>query len=237
MAEDAAVKPEDKKEDEGKAADKPADNQDDEKAKKIEAAKKKAAEKKAAEKKEQPWPYPPKHREPTRTQDLDKLKDRFGEKILFVGDMSGKPVVYVAPDAARAALAYARDELEFDHLSFVSGADYPDEDTLEVHWQLYSYPKDGRGGKDLAVKLHAPREETHAPSVVDLWAGAEWHERETFDLLGVHFDGHRNLRRIFMPDGWRGHPLRKDYDRKEQYIGLGETGDDVVYDTPGPYRW
>jgi NADH-quinone oxidoreductase subunit C len=214
-----------------------ADDEKAEMARKIAEAKKRAAAKKAAAKKEEPWPFPPTYKEPTRTEDLDRLKERFGDKIIKTGDMSGKPVAYVAPDAALAVLQHAREELDFDHLPFVSAADYPDEDILEVHWQLYSYPRDGRGGKDLAIKVHVPRDDPVVPTVVPFWSGAEWHEREAFDMFGIRFDGHKDLRRIFMPDGWRGHPLRKDYDRKEQYIGLSETGEDVVYDTPGPYRW
>ena len=226
-----------KKAAEKKAASKGDGDGDDEKAKKIAEAKKKAAAKKAAAKKEETWPFPPKHKDPQRTEDLDPLQERFGDKILETGDMSGKPVVYVAPEAVWMVLKFAHEELDFDHLPFVSAADYPKEDLLEVHWQLYSYPRDGRGGKDLAVKTHVPRDAPQVPSVVSLWTGAEWHEREAFDMFGIRFDGHRNLRRIFMPDGWKGHPLLKDYDRKEQYIGLSETGEDVVYDTPGPYRW
>jgi NADH-quinone oxidoreductase subunit C len=62
-----------------------------------------------------------------------------------------------------------------------------------------------------------------------LWKGADWLERETFDLVGIRFIGHPNLIRILLPDGWNGHPLRKDYDMNtEQFVTIGENGDDVV---------
>jgi NADH-quinone oxidoreductase subunit C len=77
------------------------------------------------------------------------------------------------------------------------------------------------------------------PSLTTLWATADWHERENWDLMGVRFDGHPDLRRILLPEGWRGHPLRKDYEwKKEQYVALDPgTGEDVVYPEPREGAW
>lgn len=188
------------------------------------------------------WPYPPQHKDATRTEDLDKVKERFGNVVVATGEMAaGKPVVYIDPASAWDVLNYCKEELGFDHCSFVSACDYNKEGILEVHWQLYAYPRDVQSaapaGRDLVVKAHIPRDDARITSAVSLWAGCDWHEREAWDLFGIHFDGHPDLRRIFMPEGWRGHPLRKDYDRSPQYIGMNEQGEDVVYDKPGPYRW
>ncbi|MBW3581566.1 MAG: NADH-quinone oxidoreductase subunit C [Euryarchaeota archaeon] len=171
---------------------------------------------------------------PAYTDDVDPLKEAFGNDIVSDGDLSGKPVVYIHPDRALDVLSHAKKTLGFEHLSFVSCCDYPKEGILEMHWQLYSYST----GRHLVVKAHLDRDGAkRVASVTPLWTGANWHEREAWDLFGVRFDGHPDLKRIFLPDGWRGHPLLKDYDETEQFIGMDERGEDVVYDTPGPGRW
>lgn len=187
----------------------------------------------AEDKKAKAWPYPARYRTPEAKEDLQKLVDRFGAQVVTVGDMAGKPVAYIKPEAWLDVATFAKEELGFDHLAFVSGADYPDETILEVHAQLYSYERRA----DLVLKAHLWRDDTRIASLTPLYTGADWHEREGWDLLGIRFEGHPDLRRRFLPDGWRGHPLLKDYDESEQYIGLGDDGEDVVFDTPGPDRW
>lgn len=93
------------------------------------------------------------------------------------------------------------------YLSFVSAIDRPDSGQFEVLYHAYS--QDTR--QELAVKVRVPRDDPTVPSVTPIWDGANWHERETYDLLGIVFEGHPNLRRIMMTDDWVGHPLRKDY--------------------------
>lgn len=98
-------------------------------------------------------------------------------------------------------------EFGLSYLSFVSGIDRPESGELEVLYHLYSFEtKD-----DLALKVRVPRDQATVPSVTSIWDGANWHEREAYDLLGITFDGHPDLRRIMMTDDWIGHPLRKDY--------------------------
>ncbi|RAP29654.1 NADH-ubiquinone oxidoreductase chain C [Brevibacillus laterosporus] len=96
--------------------------------------------------------------------------------------------------------------LQFDYLSNLHGVDY--EDRMEVYYHLYSYAHH----QSLAIKVKTTREASSVASVVDVWRGADWNERETYDLLGIQFLGHPNLVRIMMPDEWVGHPLRKDYE-------------------------
>ena len=93
------------------------------------------------------------------------------------------------------------------YLSFVSAIDWPDRGELEILYHLYSHAS----GEELALKVRVPRDDARVPSVTGIWDGANWHEREAYDLLGVVFEGHPNLRRIMMTDDWAGHPLRKDY--------------------------
>lgn len=105
----------------------------------------------------------------------------------------------------------------FDHLASLSGVDNgPEENTMEVIYTLYSIPHD----QHLALKVTLDREKPEVDSLTEIWRGANWHERETFDLFGIQFKNHPDLRRILMPADWVGHPMRKDYDEAEAYHGM-----------------
>lgn len=106
-----------------------------------------------------------------------------------------------------------------------------DDGLMEVVYNLYSY----EDKEHLCVQVLVPRETEacQVPSVADLWKGANWHEREVYDLYGVTFDGHPDMRRIFMPEDWEGHPHRKDYDVSEQQYIYREGGVDKVTKDPG----
>ena len=98
---------------------------------------------------------------------------------------------------------------EFDMLSDITGADRgPEEEPrFEVNYHLFSTTKHHR----LRLKVLLNEDDPHAPTVTGVWRTANWHERETFDMFGVIFDGHPDLRRILLPDDWQGHALRKDF--------------------------
>lgn len=98
-------------------------------------------------------------------------------------------------------------EAGFDLFQFAAGVDYPD--SIKLTYRVYS----SRRKNQIAVflKTEVPKDDPTIDSLVSIWPAANWHERETFDLLGVDFIGHPNLSRIFMPEDWVGHPLRKDY--------------------------
>ncbi len=102
-----------------------------------------------------------------------------------------------------------RDDLKFEMCLGVSGAHYPDESGRELRalYPLLSLTRNQR----IRIEVAAPDNDPHIPSVVEIWAGNNWHERETYDMFGIIFDGHPALTRIFMPDDWSGHPQRKDY--------------------------
>ena len=119
------------------------------------------------------------------------------------------PGVYVPRDTLLpVCTTLARDpEFGLTYLSFVSAIDWPERHELEVLYHLYAH----QTRQELALKVRIPRDDPHVPSVTGVWDGANWHEREAYDLLGIIFDGHPNLRRIMMTDDWVGHPLRKDY--------------------------
>lgn len=102
-----------------------------------------------------------------------------------------------------------RDEAPFhlDYCSFVSAVDWPADGVVEVVYHLFSMT----ARHELLLEVRVPRDALRLSSVSGIWSGANWHEREAFDLFGIVFEGHPDLRRIMMTEDWSGHPLRKDY--------------------------
>ena len=101
------------------------------------------------------------------------------------------------------------DSLRFEMCLGVSGVHYPEDKGPELHvaYPLLSLTHNRR----IRLEVSVPETDPHIPSVVEIWAGNNWHERETWDMFGIIFDGHPGLTRILMPDDWPGHPQRKDY--------------------------
>lgn len=108
------------------------------------------------------------------------------------------------------------ERLSFDLLSCISGIDYPDRQVIEVVYCLDSTVHNHW----LILKAPLPRDDPRIPTVEHIWRTADWHERETWDLLGVVFEGHHNLVRILCAEDWTGHPLRKDYVTPDTYHGV-----------------
>ena len=104
-------------------------------------------------------------------------------------------------------------KLKFTSLMCLSGVDY--EEKMEIVYHLHSLHHNHK----VALKVELPREKPVLPSVVSIWTGADWHEREAFDLYGIHFEDHPNLKRILLPDDWEGYPLRKDHVDADKYRG------------------
>jgi len=112
-------------------------------------------------------------------------------------------------DTVDRALAAGRVQRAKDQVARFGGADrgLEEDPRFEVNYHLFSTTKHHR----LRLKVVLSEEDTHVPTVTGVWRTANWHERETFDLFGVIFDGHPDLRRILLPDDWQGHALRKDF--------------------------
>lgn len=147
------------------------------------------------------------------------LRSRFGEAIRAAHPEDKHPRVHVDVADWRPIAEFLRNEpnLKFDWLANLSGVDYAADQKFCVVYDLWSFDHNHA----FAVKVYAPRAEDAAfPSVVDLWPAADWHEREAFDLVGIRFAGHPDLRRILMADDWEGHPLRKDYVFPREYHGI-----------------
>lgn len=124
----------------------------------------------------------------------------------------------VRPECLVAVMAVLRDhaDLQFDFLQNLTAVDWLKRDVMEIVYHLFSY---GRR-HEACVKVEVPRARPRVPSVAALWPTANWLEREQFDLLGVVFEGHPDLRRLLMPDDWVGHPMRKDFREPKWYRGM-----------------
>ena len=144
-----------------------------------------------------------------------RLKERFGEQVLEFDEGVLNPSIKLAPESVAEVARYLRDEsdLQFNYLMCVSGVDYGAGKGLGVVYHLQSMPL----MHQIVLKVDLPRESPAVPSVALIWRTADWPEREIYDLFGIRFEGHPDLRRIFLPDDWEGHPLRKDYVVQEFY--------------------
>jgi len=138
---------------------------------------------------------------------LALLKERFPEAVAGE-DREGYEGVRVKPDQLVDVATALRDELGFNYLSSVTGVDLIEEGKLEVVYHAYSIEK---GGGPVVLHVQTARDAASVPSLVPVFPGADFQEREAWDLLGIHFEGHPDLRRILTWDGFHGHPLRKDW--------------------------
>lgn len=125
-----------------------------------------------------------------------------------VVEFHGETTIVVPHGLLRAAAQECRDALQFDLLSDVTCADrFPAEPRFELQYHLTSIPRKQK----IRLRTRVPGDNPNIESLVSVWPGANWLERELFDLMGVNFIGHPDLRRILLPDDWEGHPLRRDY--------------------------
>jgi NADH-quinone oxidoreductase subunit C/D len=136
----------------------------------------------------------------------DPILTRFPESV-SLDERKGYSGYIVKPNHLKEFATYLRDNLGYDYLSSVTGVDYYPEDKLEVVYHAYK----STGGSAFVFKTQTPRENAVVPSLVSLYTGAEFQEREAWDLFGVRFEGHPDLRRIMLWEGFAGHPLRKDW--------------------------
>ena len=146
---------------------------------------------------------------------FDTLKEKFGGQVTDLVD-NVDPFIQVKAETVAAICEFLSDSegLKFESLMCLSGVDYPDRLTVVYH--LFSTTHRHK----IVLKADVGREDPHVPTVEHVWRVANWHERETYDMFGIVFDGHSDLRRILCPDDWEGFPLRKDYEAQEFYRGI-----------------
>lgn len=146
---------------------------------------------------------------------FDRLKEKFGNRVLDLTE-NVDPFIRVSADAIAEIGLYLRDDeaMGFESLMCLSGVDYPEHLSLVYH--LFSSAHRHK----ITLKADLGREDPGLPTVEGVWRVANWHERETYDMFGIVFEGHSDLRRILCPDDWEGWPLRKDYEVQEYYRGI-----------------
>ncbi len=142
---------------------------------------------------------------------VEKYKRLYGSGIQSLSYL-GQSYFNVDPSLIPDFLKLLRHDEQFDYCVDITAVHYPKrEKQFDVFWILYSFPRNER----IRVKVQIADGDS-LPSVVPIWPTANWLEREVFDMFGIKFDGHPDLKRILLPAGWKGYPLRKDYDILKQ---------------------
>lgn len=144
----------------------------------------------------------------------EKIKEKFPDQVIEIVEFRDQVSVIVKKDQIAAILRFLHDDPIFscDHLQDLTAVDYAKKKEIrfEVVYNLYSI----RYRHKIRIRAQVPENDPKIASVVPIWAGANWHERECYDMFGIVFAGHPDLRRILMPEDWEGYPLRKDYPLK-----------------------
>lgn len=164
------------------------------------------------------------------------LEQQFGTRIVSKSLDAIDPFIVVAPEHLVEVVIFLKkdDRLSLDFLHNISGVDYLEPDAkkapkagFEPHLEVVYHFQSFRHRHRFVVKVNLPRWKDNkvgalpeVPSLAGLYGSADWHEREVYDLIGVHFPGHPNLTRILMAEDWEGHPLRKDYEYPLEYHGI-----------------
>ena len=145
----------------------------------------------------------------TSVEAAKKLKAKFGDLVSEPAEFRGESSVYVA-DAQQIVevCQYAKNDLDFNYLVDISSLDNYGDDP---RWTVVYHLRGLRNGCELRLKTNVSEEKSKLPSVIGIWITANWHEREVYDMMGIHFAGHPDLRRILMWEGYPYFPLRKDF--------------------------
>lgn len=144
----------------------------------------------------------------TQQAAVEKLKGKFSASVLEVAEFRGETTVTVKKEQLVAIATFLKQELGFNFLCDLCGVDYLGQaPRFMVVYNLYSIGAKAR----LRLKVPVEENDPRVDSVSGVWGTANWHERECWDLMGISFDNHPDLRRILLPEDWQGHPLRKDY--------------------------
>ncbi|MCX8027421.1 MAG: NADH-quinone oxidoreductase subunit C [Thermodesulfovibrionales bacterium] len=156
----------------------------------------------------------------------DKLKKILFDDIIEICQFANQYSIVVKKQRIVDIMRFLHDdpELDFNHLQDLCGVDYKDtkDYRFEVVYQLFSIQK----CHSIRIRAAVPEDDPTIDTVTTIWEGASWHERECYDMFGIVFKGHPDLRRVLMPEDWEGHPLRKDYPLKgpkEYWRGFQEV--------------
>lgn len=159
---------------------------------------------------------------------IEKIKqlitDKFGAEVIAAEEVAQlQPSLTIRKEYIKEVCLLLRDHPEtyFDFLSCLSGVDYGSSPKQSgVFYHLTSIPYKTQFTLKVLIDHPDNGDLPSLPSVTDVWRTADWHEREAFDMVGIHFEGHPDMRRILCPDDWEGYPLRKDYQEAAYYQGI-----------------
>ncbi len=143
---------------------------------------------------------------------VEEIKKKFGEsiKVVFIKPLRTK--IMVEPKDIVAIATFLRDNMGFDHAESVAGTDYPKDGQIEVIYHLGSYTREDLAAHVLALTTRTNRDDALLPTLINVYKSVEYHERETFEMLGVYFEGHPRNDRFLLPEDWADiPPLRKDF--------------------------
>ncbi|MCK5688383.1 NADH-quinone oxidoreductase subunit C [Myxococcota bacterium] len=156
---------------------------------------------------------------------FERLKSKFGDSVLEVVTDNPSPWIMIEKSSIKPICDFLRSESElaFDFLESISGVDLGDK--LHMVYHLFSY----QHRHSLVLKTELAYDALTLETVVETWSAANWLEREQFDLFGVHFENHPDLRRLLLPEDWVGYPLRKDYVYPTEYHGIQDYRPNVKH--------
>lgn len=154
----------------------------------------------------------------TAEEVLEKIKAQFGDAIREA-EVKGQTVHLTADGPRNLEICRALHGMGFQYLNCLSGVDWKDHFEVVYNLSSLTYPA------KVHLRVTTPRDDPRVRTVTSLWATANWHEREAWDLVGIRFDGHPDHRRILLPEDWAGHPLRKDYVDEGRYIQFTPYGE------------
>ena len=182
----------------------------------------------------------------TAVQTVATLREKFSQALIETSEFRGEQTITLKPEDLIAVCTFLKKNLQYNFLETVTAVDWPERTPrFDVVYQLLSIgPTDGspitENQSSIRLKIQVgqrrekPTEKPEVPSVTSIWPGANWYEREVYDLFGISFSGHPDLRRILMPNDWTTYPLRKDYPLTGFDLPEPHWGGQVPYtDDPG----
>jgi NADH-quinone oxidoreductase subunit C len=158
----------------------------------------------------------------TREDVIARLVAQFGSDI----EIGASNDIFFPANLTVQLFKFLRDQLSFPQINFVTAIDRTE--SFEVVYSIRSYAHKLM----LILKIRVGRDAPAVPSIVSVYGGADWYEREVFDLFGIDFQGHPDMRRLMMPDDWVGYPLRKDYQQADSYHGMPTSRPPMQEDRP-----
>ncbi|GAA0235307.1 NADH-quinone oxidoreductase subunit D [Haladaptatus pallidirubidus] len=161
--------------------------------------------------------------------DGDELADLLGELVIGREDHMNAPAFVIRSDEVQDALTILREEAGFDHLSCLTAQQYDDRYESIYHLKKYDDPR-----QEVSIVVPTTSDEPISQTAEPVYTTANWHEREAYDLVGIRYDGHPDMRRILLPETWQGHPLSLDYDQNQpQVVSLEEHQNPLLEDHVG----